>query len=242
MENKSRHNQPQITTPSYKTLVACMGGNIIEWYDFMIYGYLSSIMGQIFFPSSSKIASLLLSLTLFAIGVIARPLGGIVIGHIGDKFSRKNSLMLSVYLMFGATALIGILPTYHQIGILAPIILFSLRIIQGLAMGGEYAGTMVFMIESAPDNKKGLYGSLAALSLVIGMFLGASMATLIQQLPQEKLLLWGWRIPFFVSVIGILYTLYMRKNLPDTPYFNFIKEKNRPSLTLLKQCGLITGL
>lgn len=207
----------------FKILLACLGGNIIEWYDFMIYGYFSSIIGQLFFPSNNKTASLLLSLMVFAVGVIARPLGGIVIGHIGDKISRKNSLMIGVYLMFFPTALMGILPTYHDIGVLAPILLFILRVLQGLAMGGEYAGAMIYMIESAPPKRKGLYGSFAALSLVAGMFLGSLMTMLVQQLPEEIILAGGWRIPFLVSVIGLFYTIYMRQVLTDTPTFNKIK-------------------
>ncbi len=227
MQKNLSDSHPLVSPPSYKTLLACMGGNIIEWYDFMIYGYFSSIIGRLFFPSSNKTASLLLSLLVFAVGVIARPLGGIVIGHIGDKISRKRSLMLSVYLMFFATTLIGLLPTYEQIGIFAPIILFCLRIVQGLAMGGEYAGMMVLMVESAPANKKGFYGSLAALSLVTGMFLAACITMVVHQLSEDQILAWGWRIPFFLSVGGLVYTLYMRRNLIEPAYFEAAKAMNQ---------------
>ncbi len=226
----------KVTTPFYpnpqstislQAILACMGGNIIEWYDFMIYGYFSGIIGRVFFPPADQIASLLLSLSVFAIGVIARPIGGIFMGHIGDKISRKSSLLMSIYLMFGSTLMIGLLPSYQTIGLMAPIFLFVLRILQGLAMGGEYAGTMVFLIESSPENKRGFYGSLATLSLVIGMALGAGMAALVNFFFQEEEILnWAWRIPFFVSFLGVLYTLYMRKTLNDPREFSVLKETN----------------
>ncbi|WP_010302096.1 MFS transporter [Candidatus Odyssella thessalonicensis] len=223
------------SAPSYKTLLACMGGNIIEWYDFMIYGYFSSIIAQLFFPSTNKTASLLLSLLVFAIGVIARPIGGILIGHMGDRVSRKKSLILSVYLMFFATALIGLLPTYESIGLWAPLMLFALRIIQGLAMGGEYAGTMVFMVEIAPNERKGLYGSFAALSLVVGMLLASVVTLLIHQFSNEQILAGVWRLPFLLSVLGLACTLYMRRNLIDPSYFDYVKARKQLSSSPFKQ-------
>ncbi|HXF90918.1 MAG TPA: MFS transporter, partial [Candidatus Nitrosotenuis sp.] len=225
---QTNDSSPKKVSLSYRTVLACMGGNIIEWYDFMIYGYFSSIIGRVFFPGTDQIASLLLSLSIFAIGVIARPVGGILLGHIGDKISRRTSLLISVYGMFGATVMIGLLPSYHEIGIIAPVLLFVLRMLQGLAMGGEYAGVMVFLSELAPMKKRGLYGSFAALSLVLGMVLGAGSSALINGLlMEEEILAWGWRIPFFVSVIGLIYTIYMRRILVDPNYFRFMKEKNR---------------
>ena len=205
---------------SIKSFLACTIGNVIEWYEFIVFGYFASVIGAVFFPASSPLLSLFKAFGVFALGIMVRPLGGLLFGHIGDKFGRKNALFLSMALMSVPTFLIGLLPTYESIGISASVILILIRIAQGLAMGGEYAGTMTYLVEGATPQNKGLYGSIAALSLVIGMALGSFVSALLHtSLNQEQMLSWGWRIPFFISFIGIVWAIYLRLCLAESPHF-----------------------
>ncbi|MBT5541013.1 MAG: MFS transporter, partial [Alphaproteobacteria bacterium] len=213
-----------------KTLLPCMIGNIIEWYEFMLYGYFATVIGTLFFPPMEGLYPLVFSFAIFSVGLFVRPIGGIVLGHIGDKLGRKKSLILSVYMMALPTAAIGLLPTYATIGALAPILLVCMRILQGFAMGGEYAGTVVSILEHSPNKKRGLYGSLAALSLVSGMLLGSIAGASCEAfLSQEELYTWGWRIPFFLGLVGAIWGMYMRRSLEETGKYLDCKNENRLS-------------
>lgn len=206
-------NQP---TSMNRVVAACMIGNALEWYDFAIYGFFAEIIGRQFFPSSSGSAQILMSLMIFAAGFLARPIGAILFGRIGDKTSRKDALMYSIYLMAIPTFLIGCWPPYAWIGITAPLGLVVLRVLQGIAIGGEFTGSIVFLVEHAEKNKRGMAGSWAAFSLIAGVLLGSGVATLFSyMLAPEELEAWGWRVPFLLSIVGSIIGGYIRRNLVD---------------------------
>ncbi|NPA54128.1 MAG: MHS family MFS transporter [Aquificae bacterium] len=203
-----------------KTLFAGMIGNVLEWYDFVVYGFLASILGELFFPSSDPMVSLIKSFAVFAVGFLMRPIGAILFGYIGDRFGRKKALTISIIMMAVSTTAIGLLPTYAQIGILAPVLLVLLKLIQGLSVGGEYTTSVSFIVEHAPEGKRGLFGSVAILGAVAGILLGsASGAFITKILPEEALYSWGWRILFFTGILLGLVGYYVRKNIDETPKF-----------------------
>jgi len=189
-------------------------GNILEWYDFAVYGYFATAIGRVFFPKEDPIAQLLFTFGIFAIGYCMRPLGGMLIGHIGDRVGRKEALSISVAAMAIPTFIVGILPGYEAIGLAAPIMLTFCRMLQGLSVGGEYTTSIVFMVENAPANRRGLAGALACCGATLGILLGsATGAALAEIMSPESLDSWGWRIPFlFGLVIGIV-GLLLRRNL-----------------------------
>jgi MHS family proline/betaine transporter-like MFS transporter len=182
-----------------------MIGNVLEWYDFAIYGYFATQIGRNFFPHEDAVAQLLSAFGVFAIGYLMRPIGGVIVGHIGDRFGRRAALTFSVTAMAIPTFLIGLLPGYHTIGLLAPIGLTLLRIVQGLSVGGEYTSSMVFLIERAPEGRRGLMGALAASGSALGILLGSAVgAAFAASMSTAALDAWGWRIPFLLGlVVGI---------------------------------------
>jgi MFS transporter, MHS family, proline/betaine transporter len=209
-----------------KIVIACMIGNAMEYYDFVIYGYFAVILGRLFFPNSDPTTQLIATLGVFWVGFIARPLGGIIFGHIGDRFSRKTALALTIYLMAIPTTLMGCLPTYDQIGYMAPLLLVSLRFLQGLALGGEFTGSIVFLIEHANPKRQGFAGSFAPCSLIIGVIIGSLIAAaMMAWLDMEALESWGWRIPFLISCLGSIVGAFMLKSLSDPE--SYLKEKEK---------------
>jgi len=182
-----------------------MIGNVLEWYDFAIYGYFATQIGRNFFPHEDAVAQLLSAFGVFAIGYLMRPIGGVIVGHIGDRFGRRAALTFSVTAMAIPTFLIGLLPGYRTIGLLAPIGLTLLRIVQGLSVGGEYTSSMVFLIERAPEGRRGLMGALAASGSALGILLGSAVgAAFAASMSTAALDAWGWRIPFLLGlVVGI---------------------------------------
>jgi MFS transporter, MHS family, proline/betaine transporter len=211
-----------------RTILACIFGNTLEWYDFVIYGYFAAIFGSLFFPSADPLTQLLSSWAVFWSGFIARPLGSIFFGHLGDKTSRKFSLTLSIYLMAIPTTLIGLMPTYAQVGISATIVLILLRTLQGFALGGGYTGAMVFLVEHAPAHKKGIWGSWIAFSAISGVILGSTVLALLSSaLTEEAMTSWGWRIPFIASVFGGFLGNYMRNNLQESEEYVAVKAARR---------------
>jgi MHS family proline/betaine transporter-like MFS transporter len=182
-----------------------MIGNVLEWYDFAIYGYFATQIGRNFFPHEDAVAQLLSAFGVFAIGYLMRPIGGVIVGHIGDRFGRRAALTFSVTAMAIPTFLIGLLPGYQTIGLLAPIGLTLLRIVQGLSVGGEYTSSMVFLIERAPEGRRGLMGALAASGSALGILLGSAVgAAFAASMSTAALDAWGWRIPFLLGlVVGI---------------------------------------
>lgn len=224
------------TESSKQLLISCMIGNALEWYDFVIYGYFAVILGGMFFPKADPLVQLLASWGVFWTGFLARPLGSIFFGHIGDKFSRKSALTLSIYIMAIPTALMGCLPTYTQVGIVATIALIILRTLQGFAIGGEFTGTMVFLVEHAPNSKRGFWGSWASFSAVIGVIIGSTfVASLNASLSPESMQSWGWRIPFLVSILGSAVGGYMRRRLTDPSIYLEVKARKEQGTVPLKQ-------
>lgn len=221
-----------------KTALAVGIGNFMEWFDFAVYGFFASIIGKLFFPESTPVLSLLSAFAVFAVGFIMRPLGAFILGPIGDKHGRKAALVWSVLLMGGATTVMGLLPTYASVGIIAPVLLVLLRCVQGIAAGGEWSGSAAYLVESAPNNKRGLYASLisgtAALAFIVGSFVALGLSS---ALPSSDLSTWGWRLPFLLAAPMSLAGLYIRMKLGDTPVFEGLKSDERVAAAPLTKAG-----
>lgn len=222
-----------------RTSVAVGIGNFMEWFDFAIYGFFAVLIGELFFPAGADpVVAALSSFSVFAIGFLMRPLGAFILGPIGDKHGRRTALVVSVVLMGTATFLIGVLPSYAAIGVAAPVLLVLLRCAQGLAAGGEWSGSAAYLVESAPANRRGLFGSLisgtAALAFIVGSFVALWINS---SLGQEALRSWGWRIPFLLALPMALIGLYIRMRLGDTPVFTTLQEKHEVADAPLKQAS-----
>jgi MHS family proline/betaine transporter-like MFS transporter len=216
-----------------KIIAAGIIGNVIEYYDFALIGFLAVMMGNLFFPSDDPFLSLLGSFGAFAAGMIMRPVGALVFGHIGDRIGRRFALMSSLALMALPTFLIGFLPTYAQIGIMAPILLVVLRMIQGLSVGGEYASSIVYLVEQSSPNRQNLYGSFVSVGAKIGMALGSGLCgALLWYLGEDAMGEWGWRIPFWVSIVIAAAGLYLRRNLTDD--YQPSEDKTVPIVAILR--------
>ena len=227
---------PQQGSYIRRVILSCMIGNALEWYDFSLYGYFATTLGQLFFPKFSPFASLMATFGIFAAGFIMRPLGGVIFGHIGDKIGRKDALLWSIYLMAIPTTLIGLLPTYEQIGWLAPLFLTLIRLAQGLSMGGEFTGSMIFVVEHAQKENRGLYGSWVVFSLLLGILVGSAIATsTCYILSQDQVMAWGWRIPFLLSVAGGFVGTIMRRTVHEPEQFSKAKELHKEHSTPLKE-------
>ncbi len=223
-----------------RVVVAGLLGATIEWYDFFLYGAVAGIVfNQLFFPDYDPLVSLILAYTTFAIGFVARPLGGLIAGHFGDRVGRKNVLVATMIIMGVATVLIGLLPTYEQIGIWAPILLVILRMMQGIGIGGEWGGAVLMAYEYAPREKRGLYASIPQIGLALGLCLSSGIVALLSRLPDADFLSWGWRVGFVASIVLVLLGLYVRLNIIETPEFQKVKESNSevkiPALVMLKE-------
>lgn len=201
-----------------KAGIAAFVGTTIEWFDFYIYGTASAlVLGKVFFPEASAAIGTLAAFATFAVGFLARPLGGIIFGHFGDKFGRKNTVITTLLLMGAATVGVGLLPTYAQIGMAAPILLILLRVIQGVAMGGEWGGAVLIATEFAPPKKKILYGAFAQQGSPVGNLLATLAFLGLTFLSNEAFNSWGWRLPFLASAILIIIGLYIRLHITETP-------------------------
>lgn len=221
---------PQTTKPMspWRAAMAAMVGSILEYYDFFVYGPLAAIaLGAIFFDDSIDPAfATMLSLLTFAAGFLARPLGGIVIGHFGDRLGRKSMLILTFMIMGVATVLMGLLPTYESIGVAAPILLTLLRMAQGFGIGGEWGGAALLAVESAPPEKKNFFGSLVQAGAPIGVILSSGTIALVTALTShEELLAWGWRIPFLASAVLVVFGMWLRTSISETPEFVAAQKK-----------------
>jgi len=208
-----------------KVALTALAGTSIEWYDFFIYATAAALVfPSVFFSSSSETVALILSFGTFAFGFIARPVGGILFGHFGDRVGRKKTLVIALVLMGVASTLIGLLPTYSTIGIAAPILLSVLRFTQGLAIGGQWGGAMLLVTENAPADRRGYYGAFAQAGAPVGVILANLAFLIISRLVSEEFFLeWGWRIPFLSSVLLIGISIYVQVNLEDTPAFKELK-------------------
>jgi MFS family permease len=224
-------SQPEPTPADIRMVIGASAlGTVFEWYDFFVYGILAALLGALFFPSDNPTAATLASLATFGAGFGVRPLGAILFGYFGDKIGRKYTFLVTITLMGVATALIGILPTYAAAGIAAPILLVTLRLLQGLALGGEYGGAAIYVAEHAPPGKRGQYTSWIQIS-VVGGFLLAVLVVLACRtwLSPEQFLDWGWRIPFLASIIMLAISIYIRLQLSESPVFRAMKEAGTTS-------------
>lgn len=211
-----------------RVVISSWIGNTIEFYDFLLYGLASALVfGKIFFPTISPLAAMLASFATFGVGFIARPLGGIFFGHMGDTLGRKMTLMITLGGMGLATFLIGCLPTWDQIGIWAPVLLVILRFIQGFLVGGEWGGAMLMVVESAPANRRGVLGAIPQTGGFSGQLLATGIFALITLLPDEQLFSWGWRVPFMLSVVLVAVGVWMRRRLDETPVFRQVQLQNQ---------------
>lgn len=203
-------------------------GNVLEWYDFALYGYFAAIISPLFFPSNDPIISLITTFAVFAVGFIMRPLGALLFGYFGDRYGRKNSLAAAILLMAIPTTLMGLLPTYATWGITASLLLTLLRLLQGLAVGGEFTGSIVYLIEHAPSHQRGFYGSLAMSSAFLGLLLGSGVAALTGFISNDpEFHSWVWRIPFLISILLGVIGLYLRLSMPESPYFKKLQIEQR---------------
>jgi metabolite-proton symporter len=217
-----------------------MIGATIEWYDFFLYGTVAGIVfNKLYFPAKDPLISVLIAYTTFAVGFLARPVGGLIFGHFGDRIGRKNMLVMTLMIMGIATVLIGLLPTYQQIGIAAPILLLVLRILQGIGLGGEWGGAVTMTYEYAGDDQRGLFASFPQIGLAIGLCLAAGVVAIASSLPEEQFLAWGWRVGFVISFVLVLVGLYIRLRIMETPEFTQLKEKRQevriPFVAMIKE-------
>src|SRR5215217_4809562 len=228
---KHEFKLPEIVT-------AASAGTVIDWYDFYIFGSLSPIISPLFFPNAAgdPILSLLVALLTFWIGFAVRPFGAVVFGRIGDLIGRKYTFLVTLIIMGGATTVIGLIPTYATIGIAAPLILVLLRILQGLALGGEYGGAAIYVAEHAPDGKRGYYTSWIQTTATIGLFISLAVVLSTRlSMGTETFAAWGWRIPFLLSFILVLMSLYIRMRLRESPLYSALKEAGKTSSQPLKE-------
>lgn len=209
-----------VTSPLKKTLVAGAIGNVLEWYDFALFGYFAPVLAALFFPSEHPSTSLISTFGVFAIGFLARPLGALFFGHWGDTVGRRPALAWSIILMAIPTCFVGLLPTYDDIGSAAPLALTLFRFLQGFSVGGEFTGSATFLVEHAPPSQRGYIGSWAGFSAQVGALLGSGVGALVTWgLTHEALYQWGWRVPFLSgSLIGLL-GWYLRTRIPESPTF-----------------------
>ena len=202
-------------------------GTVVEWYDFLIYGTAAALVfNKLFFPTLDPLAGTLAAFGSYAVGFVARPLGGAIFGHFGDRLGRKAMLTLTMLIMGVGTFLIGCLPTYSQIGLWAPALLVALRLLQGIGVGGEWGGAVLMVIEHAPAKQRGLYGSLVQVGFPAGIAASTATFLLLTSLPEADFLSWGWRIPFLLSALLIAVGLFVRLKLVETPAFAKVKEDN----------------
>lgn len=226
------HHEPTLSeaeahlkTNMRKVALTALAGTSIEWYDFFLYATAAALVfPSAFFPDASPAVGLILSFSTFAFGFIARPVGGILFGHFGDRIGRKRTLVLALVLMGVASTMIGLLPTFATIGIAAPILLSVLRFAQGLAIGGQWGGAMLLVTESAPDNKRGYYGSFAQAGAPVGVILAnLAFIAISASVSEEAFMSWGWRVPFLASVILIGISMYIQLHLEETEAFKELK-------------------
>jgi MFS family permease len=203
-------------------------GTAVEWYDFFLYGTMATLVfPKVFFPESDVFVGTILSLFTFLVGFIARPFGGAIFGHLGDRIGRKSTLIATLLLMGLSTLIIGFLPGYTAIGIAAPLILVFLRLGQGLGVGGEWGGSVLLALEYGHRRNRGFWASWPQMGVPVGLVLSTIVVNIVQAATGPSFLVWGWRIPFFVSALLIIIGLYIRLRVLETPLFKQVKEQNR---------------
>jgi len=247
VDESSSHAQVAVENPDHieanmrKVALTALAGTSIEWYDFFLYATAAALVfPAAFFPDSTPTIGLILSFGTFAFGFIARPLGGILFGHFGDRIGRKRTLVIALMLMGIASTLIGLLPTFATIGIAAPILLSLLRFAQGLAIGGQWGGAMLLVTESAPADKRGYYGAYAQAGAPVGVILANVAFMLISYtVSEDAFMQWGWRIPFISSVVLIGISMYVQLHMEDTDAFKELQELQKKKLAESPQAAVI---
>jgi MFS family permease len=218
------------TAPSSvrKVIVASLIGTSLEWYDFFIYGTAAALVfNKIFFPTFEPLVGTLLAFTTYAVGFVARPLGGLIFGHYGDRIGRKNVLVVTLLLMGIATFAIGLMPSYATIGVWAPILLVVLRFVQGLGLGGEWGGAVLMTLESGDPNRRGLNASWPQVGVPVGLLLANGVLSLMGVLTNDAAFLrWGWRVPFLLSGLLVLVGLWIRLTIAESPLFREVEQSN----------------
>lgn len=220
--------------------VASMMGTTIEWYDFFLYGTAAAlIFNKIFFPEFDPLTGTLAAFATYSVGFFARPLGGVIFGHFGDKIGRKSMLIITLFLMGIPTILIGLIPSYESIGYWAAVLLVLMRFLQGVAVGGEWGGAVLMAVEHAPEGKKGFFGSLPQTGVAPGLILASLAMGAVATLPEEQMLSWGWRIPFIASIILLLVGWFIRIKVAESPDFEVMKKRSEevkvPALEVLRR-------
>ncbi|MEU0463851.1 MFS transporter [Amycolatopsis sp. NPDC006131] len=233
------------TTPNRQPVRAALAGwfgTTIEYYDFALYGLAASLLfPKIFFPAADPVVGTLISLSSFGVGFVARPLGALLFGHLGDRMGRKSILVTTLLMMGVATTAIGLLPSYGQIGIAAPVLLVVARIVQGVSLGGETSGAVLLTVEHAEEHRRGLLGGILNTGTAVGTILANGAFLLVAQLPQDDLLAWGWRVPFLLSVLLVVAGLVIRLRLRESPEFAGVQVtgsvRKLPLVDVLRRCG-----
>src|SRR6185369_5801524 len=221
---------------TWQIIAASSVGTMIEWYDFYIFGSLATVISPLFYPQGNDTLALIAYLSTFAVGFVVRPFGALFFGRIGDRVGRKYAFLVTLVIMGGATALIGVLPTYARIGIAAPIALLVIRVLQGLALGGEYGGAAVYVAEHVPDGRRGFFTSFIQITATLGLFISLAVILLVQNLmSREAFATWGWRLPFIVSILLVAVSLYIRLRMKESPIFTHIKSTGMTSTQPLKE-------
>lgn len=220
--------------------LASMMGTTIEWYDFFLYGTAAAlIFNKIFFPSFDPLTGTLAAFGTYAVGFFARPLGGVIFGHYGDKLGRKSMLLITLFLMGIPTILIGLIPSYDSIGYGAAVLLVLMRLLQGIAVGGEWGGAVLMAVEHAPKGKKGFFGSLPQAGVAPGLILSSLAMGAVATLPEKDMLSWGWRLPFLASVVLLAVGWFIRAKVAESPDFERMKETGQkvevPAMVVLRQ-------
>jgi MFS family permease len=235
-------NNNNETKGIWKVIGASSLGTLIEWYDFYIFGSLAVVLANQFFPKTNPTAALLSTLATFAAGFIVRPFGALVFGRLGDQVGRKYTFLLTLVLMGGSTFAIGCIPGYSQIGFLAPLLVLVLRLIQGLALGGEYGGAATYVAEHAPANRRGYFTSWIQTTATLGLFisLGVILVTrhMLDSDPAKSIAKfndWGWRIPFLISILLVVVSVYIRLKMNESPLYAKLKSEGKTSTNPLKE-------
>ena len=211
-----------------RVIAAGMIGNALEWYDFAVYGYFAVAIGHQFFPEADPTAQLLATFGVFALGYLMRPIGGVIVGHLGDRYGRRTALTVSIAAMAIPTFLIGLLPGYHSLGIAAPLLFTLLRMLQGLSVGGEYPSSLIFLVERAPDGRRGVAGAFAPFAACGGILLGSAIAAgFASAMSAQALDSWGWRIPFLLGLAVGLVGVILRRQLPELAA---VEHRQRPPI------------
>ena len=209
---------------------AAVFGNVLEWYDFAVYAFVAGIIAKKFFPGQDEVAALMSAFLAYGLGFVARPLGGIVLGRLGDTRGRRFTLLVTIFLMAAGTVLIGLLPTFETIGLFAPMLLVAARLMQGFSAGGEWGGSTAYIVEWAPPERRGLYGSFQQMSVISGLLLGSAVVAILSSIfSPAEMSDWGWRIPFLMGGILGPIGLYMRRTIEETPAYTAAQTQTAPA-------------